>query len=184
MPCINFPVTIPDQNGDIFCDKFIENFETLEKLAEQACDPLQYLNYADFQSGAVTTINTAGVWEKLNTTTQVIHSVGAELAHTNNRITNITNDGWVRVSGIASLSAGNSTEIHVAIFKNGAIWPCSEQSAVTIFKGGQNKASAIPFQCTVQLDAGDYLEVYVKNEDNTDNITLLNVNVIAEKLKG
>jgi len=183
MPCIDFPVTIPDQNGDIFCDKFIENFETLEKLAEKACDPLQYLNYADFQSGAVTTIVTAGVWEKLNTTTQVIFSTGNDLIHTNNRITNNNGAGWLKVTGIASVRAGNATEIHIALFKNGAIWPCSEQSAVTIFSAGQNKASAIPFQCTVSVATGDFVEVYVKNQNNAVNITLSNVNVIAEKIK-
>jgi hypothetical protein len=183
MPCPEFPVTIPNQQGELFCSDFIENFETLEKLADKACNPLQYLNYADFQSGATTNITTAGQWEKLNTTSQVIFSSGSELVHTNNRITNIVSAGWIKVHGVLSVTAGNSTEIHVAIFKNGVIWPCSEQSAPTITKGNQDKASAIPFQCTVSVDAGDYIEVFVKNQDTTDNIVLTNVNLIAEKLK-
>jgi hypothetical protein len=185
MPCQDYPVTVPNQQGELFCSDFIENFETLEKLAQKACDAedLQYLNYADFQSFATTNITTAGDWVKLNTTTQVIVNFGSDLVHTNNRITNINGSGWIKVHGIASLRCGNDVEVHVAIFKNGIIWPCSEQSVVTIFRAGENKASALPFQCTVSVDNGDYIEVFVKNNDNTNNIVLSNVNVIAEKIR-
>jgi hypothetical protein len=38
MPCEEFKVTVPDEDGNLYCDQFIENFETLEKLADKACN--------------------------------------------------------------------------------------------------------------------------------------------------
>lgn len=152
-----------------FLEKLKQNFETVDKA---------YINYFDFNSNSVTDITTAATWIKLNTvTTQGFFNNG--LIHTNNRVTNSSNKKIVQLEGIASLSSGNNNEIHVAFFKNNIIVPCSEQSTVTSSGG---KKDAIPFQCVVELDTNDYVEVWVKNETSTSNVTLTNINVIIKEL--
>jgi hypothetical protein len=102
------------------------------------------------------------------------------LSHSNNRLT------WTgattrvfRLEGVASVVSGSNNVIHVAFFKNGNLWPCSEQDS-TVGTGG--KSTAIPFHCLIELATNDFVEVYVKNASGTANITLDNVNVIAQQL--
>jgi hypothetical protein len=150
-------------------------------LMTDMCDQFDtaYSNYFDFDSASVTTINTIDTWVKLNTTTTQGFSRNG-LSHTNNRLT------WTgattrvfRLEGILSCSSGNNNVIHVAFFKNGNIWPCSEQDSAV---GGTGKSTAIPFHCLIELATNDFIEVYVKNASGTANITLDNVNVIAQQL--
>jgi hypothetical protein len=137
-----------------------------------------YANYFDFDSASVTNITTAGQWVKLNTDTVLGFSRNG-LAHSNNRITRTGSTKIFQLSGIASLSSGNNQEIHLAFFKNGDLIPCTDQAVVTSAGGKKN---AVSFQCLVELDQNDFVEVYVKNQLNTDNITLSNVNVIIKQL--
>jgi hypothetical protein len=148
------------------------------KWYEYGTMPTSYLNYFDFASESVTTITTQDTWVKLNTNTTSVFADNG-LAHSNNRITNIGVDAIYKLEGIGSLAAGNNNEVHLAFFKNGVLWPCSEQESVMSAAGRMN---AIPFQCLIHLDVDDYVEVWVKNKNATTNITLDNINVIATKL--
>jgi hypothetical protein len=155
--------------NNIFLEKFKQSFIILNKA---------YVNYFDFTSNSETIINTAANWIKLNTiTTQGFSNNG--LIHTNNRITNNSNKKIVQLEGIVSLSSGNNNEVYVGFFKNNILIPCSEQSAITSSGG---KKEAIPFQCLAELDTNDYVEVWVKNETSTTNVTLKNLNVIIKEL--
>lgn len=134
-----------------------------------------YLGYFDFTSGSETEITQADTWVKLNTDTSTNYSNNG-LAHTNNRVTNTGEKRIFKLEGVASLSAGNNDEVHIAFFKNDELWPCSEQETVMSSGGRMN---AIPFQCLIELDNGDYIEVWTKNANATTNIILDNVNVIV-----
>jgi hypothetical protein len=137
-----------------------------------------YANYFDFSSDAVTNITTVGQWVKLNTTTTEGFKRNG-LTHSNNRVTRTGSKRVFQMEGIVSLGAGNNQEIHVAFFKNEALFPCSEQSVVTSAAGRRN---GVPFQCLIELEENDFVEVYVKNQTATNNITLGNLNVIIKQL--
>jgi len=150
-------------------------------LLADMCDQFDtaYANYFDFSSASVTTVAQSNTWVKLNTTTTQGFSRNG-LAHTNNRITRTgTSSRVFRLEGVASVVSGSNNVIHVAFFKNGDLWPCSEQDS-TVGTGG--KSTAIPFHCLIELATNDFIEVYVKNASGTANITLDNVNVIIQQL--
>jgi hypothetical protein len=150
-------------------------------LLTDMCDQFDtaYANYFDFSSASVTTITTIDTWVKLNTSTTLGFSRDG-LTHTNNRITRTgTSTRVFRLEGILSASSGNNNVIHVAFFKNGSLWPCSEQDSAV---GGTGKSTAIPFHCLIELATNDFIEVYVKNSSGTADITLDNVNVIIQQL--
>lgn len=137
-----------------------------------------YINYFDFSSSSVTDITAINTWVKLNADTTSIFSRDG-LVHTDNRVTNTGSSKVFKVEGIISVSAGSNQTIHAAFFKNGVLHPCSEQSAIT---SGSNRVQAIPFHCLVELGTNDYIEVWVKNQANTTDITLDNVNVIITEI--
>jgi len=143
-------------------------------------NPKQYINYFEFNV-SVTTITTANTWVKLNTTaTTSLFSSGGELVHTNNRVTYTgTIPRVFKIEGIVSVSAGNNDEIGASFFRDGTLYPCSEQSVVASSGG---KSGALPFHCVIELQENEYIEVWVKNSTSTTNITLSNVNVIISEL--
>jgi hypothetical protein len=139
---------------------------------------IAYVNYFDFSSASVTTIAQTDTWYKLNTSTTEGFSNNG-LVHSNNRVTWTGESTSVfKIEGIVSVESGNNNQVHVAFFKNGELWPCSEQDATT---SGAGKASNIAFHCLIELDTNDFIEVYTKNATATTSITLDNVNVIAEQ---
>ena len=139
-----------------------------------------YINYFEFAGSPVTTVVSSGTWYKLNTTgTTSLFSRG-ELVHTNNKVTYTGTTAKVfEIEGIIAISSGNNQEIHASFFKNNSLYPCSEQSTITSSGG---KSTAFPFHCVVELQTNEYVEVFVKNQTSTDNITLNNVNVIVKEL--
>lgn len=137
-----------------------------------------YVNYFDFSSNSVTDITTPDTWVKLNTDTLSVFSRNG-LVHTNNRVTNTGDKRVFKLEGILSVASGNNNEIHAAFFKNGVIHPCSEQSTVT---NSRDKVNALPFHCLIELEANQYIEVWVKNKLSTTDITLGNVNVIVTEI--
>jgi hypothetical protein len=137
-----------------------------------------YINYFDFDSELTTIVSQQNTWYKLNTSTTKGFSLNG-LVHSNNRVTNTGVKKIFKAEGIVSVGAGNGQEIHAAFFKNGALFPCSEQSSIT---DPQGKKSAVPFHCLIELDTNDFIEVFVKNKLATTNITLDNINVILTEM--
>jgi hypothetical protein len=137
-----------------------------------------YINYFDFSSNSVTIVTIADTWYKLNTDTTTLFSRNG-LTHSNNRVTNTGSTRVFKIEGIVSVVAGNNQEIHAAFFRDGVLYPCSEQSTIT---GTGNRTNAIPFHCVIELQQSQYVEVWVKNQSGTNDITLKNVNVIITEL--
>lgn len=138
-----------------------------------------YMNYFDFSSASDTTFVSSGTFCKLVTETTLGFSRNG-LVHSNNRVT-YTGSGTkiFNINGILSASGSTNNKIHAAIFKNGALWPCSEQDTTVGTGAAQFN---IPFQCLVSLESGQYIEVWVKNNSGTNKITLDNVNVLIVEM--
>jgi len=171
--------TTPVNRDNLFYDDFSEKW-TIGKR--------DFINFFDFSSESTTNL-TQNVWEPLVVVAEVGFSntnfffktdgsiiwggpVGAggeiSLADIGERI--------FKLELILSGSSGNNNEIHAAFFKNGNLWPCSEQSVVTSAAG---RANNIPVQCLVNVVPGDELQVYIKNTTSNSDFDLTNVNVIV-----
>lgn len=83
-----------------------------------------------------------------------------------------------KFSALVSLSDAATRIIHIAMFKNGSLIPCSE-FVDTIAPSGIE--ITIASQCTVPLAQGDIIEVYIKCSSAALSATLGNVNVIIEQ---
>ena len=139
-----------------------------------------YINFFDYSTESVTTFSGTDQWEPLNMTATTGYSQGDLSVDTDGLMTYSGSSPRVfRISGVASGSSGANNEIHFAFFKGAVLWPCSEQSGIT---GAAGRANSIPFQCLVEMNSGDDLQVYVKNSTGSTSFTLQNVNVIVERI--
>lgn len=156
-----------------------DNLEYLEDLAK-----VRYINFFDNTSGSITPL-TFDTWVKLVTDTQSTFDNNG-LTHTNNRI---TNDGFAGIFKITAIVTGfindsNTHVLHFAIFKNGSIVSCSEQSGFAFSIPNMNIASTTSIQCIVELQPGDYIEVWIKEGTAVfpSDFNLMNVNTIVNSL--
>jgi hypothetical protein len=163
--------TTPDANSAQRIGNWME-------LAATAIETLpSALNFFDFASSGVTT-GSQNVFVPLNATvTQGFQRNGISVA----------SDGLISYTGsakqfqfsfIISFLGAVNRKIHAAMFKNNALWPCSEFVAV-IPSGAE---VTIPSQCVIPLLAGDTLQVRVKCSTHELSITLDNINVIIKEL--
>lgn len=138
-----------------------------------------YINCFMYGSSYTTAVASSGTWYKLNVeTTEGFSRDG--FVHTNNRIENTDGYRVCKCEAIISISSGNNNEIHIAFYKNGTdIVPCSEQELVTN-SGGRLSGAAI--QCLVPLDEDDFVEVWVKNQSNSNDIDCENYNLIVSEM--
>lgn len=141
-----------------------------------------YLNYFDISSGATTVIPSVNTWVKVNsTTTQGISKNG--LSHSNNRITKVS-EGELpyHVTGIIVVRAGAGDELEVAIFKNEELFPCSVVAMRTHTPGAGDRVNPVPFQCFINLDEDDFIEVYIRNVTDDTNVTLETLNMACKEI--
>lgn len=166
--------------GAIYNADYSANFVDRSLVDKEYVDTVkQYINYWEFSGNAVTNIAVIDTYYKLNTSGTTSPFVNGDFNHSNNKVTYTgTTPAICQLEGIISISATNGDEVNVAFFKNGSLYPCSEQTSV-MNSGG--KSNAVPFHCVLEFNTNDYVEVYVKN-DHAHNITLDNVNVIIKEL--
>jgi hypothetical protein len=140
-----------------------------------------HINFFDYTSDRVTEITESDTWYKLGLTASIGYDNTTRLTcDDTGRVDYFGVTASVfKVEGVSSLSAENNNEVHLAFFKNGALWPCSEQSGITTSGG---KATSISFHCLMELESEDYIEVYVKNSTASADVTLANINVIVTEL--
>jgi hypothetical protein len=142
------------------------------------------LNFFDFSSGSTTT-STQGNWTPLIcTTTQGYKRNGLSLVEDINQDTSTLVEyvseptKKFRVSYISSLFAASGRRIHLAIFKNGNLWPCSEFAVTVPPSAGE---ITIPGHCVVELAQNDTIEIYIKCSSHALSATIDNINVIIEQ---
>ena len=126
-------------------------------------------------------IATTGVFEKiLGTTTE--SSVNQKFNHTNNRLTytgGITRSFRVTASCSAQAITTNNTTILVRAAKNGVTIAESESQATT---SGTARNENFYSQAIVELATNDYLELWIANATNANNLLVTELNMIVEAL--
>lgn len=117
-----------------------------------------------------TTISNTTDFFKVEGTSVVFENINRRFTHSNNRLTytgNIMRN--FRASSSVSVLANNGQVISVAIAKNGRVLPYTIlQSTI----GGNNKAENISTMGIVELSAGDYVELYVRNSTGATPVTV------------
>ena len=126
----------------------------------------------------VTTIDTAGVFVKINTVSTPSPD-NQRFTHSAGRLTYASAFQTTFIlSAAISVTAGNVQEnrIALAFYKNGAFVPGSQQTVLTRNNGS---ARNITLQTAVGLEDGDYIEVWCTNLDNNSNLTATQGNILA-----
>jgi len=134
------------------------------------------LNFFDFATSGTTTL-AENVWSPLNATITTGFSRNGLSVNASGLVTYTGTAKHFRVSAIAAILAQSNRKIHVAIFKNGELWPCSEFAQAA---GSVNEVT-IPSQCVVPLSSGDTIRMYVKCSTHAITLTLDNLNVIINE---
>jgi hypothetical protein len=127
------------------------------------------------------TIATTGVFEKILGTTTA-SSVNQKFNHTNNRLTytgGITRSFRVTASCSAQAITTNNTIILVRAAKNGKTIAESESQATTSATGRNENFYS---QAIVELTTNDFLELFIANGSNANNLLVTELNMIVEAL--
>jgi hypothetical protein len=148
----------------------------MQNCATQVEETPSVLNFFDFATSG-TTVLTQNVWSPLNATITVGFSRNGLSVNASGLVTYTGDLKYFRTSAIAAILAQSNRKIHVALFKNGELWPCSEFAQAA---GSVNEVT-IPSQCVVPLSSGDTIQVYIKCSTHAITITLDNLNVIINE---
>ena len=106
-------------------------------------------------------------------------SINQKFTHTSNRLT--YSGGIARsfkVTSLASLTANNSNQLTLAVFKNGSIVNGSESSANI---SGNGRFENLKSHVLLEMQPNDFVEMFVENTANVD-VTVSEFNVIIEAL--
>lgn len=127
------------------------------------------------------TIATTNVFEKVVGVTTA-STINQKFSHTDNRLT--YTGGIVRAFRATAFCSAqaittNATTILIRIAKNGVTIAESEAQATTSATG---RNESFPCQAIVELTANDYLEVWIANATNANNLLVTELNMIVEAL--
>ena len=134
------------------------------------------LNFFDFASSGTTTL-AENVWSPINATITTGFNRNGLSVNASGLVTYTGDLKYFRTSAIVAVIGQSSRKIHVAIFKNAELWPCSEFVSVT----PSSNEVTIPSQCVVPLSSGDTIQMYVKCSTHAVTLTLDNLNVIINE---
>jgi hypothetical protein len=136
-------------------------------------------NYFMTNNATATTISTVDTAVKASGTTTA-NAINQKFTHTDNRLTYV--GALIRdfqVTATISLTSGNNKVIGVYVAKNGVVIPSSEMYSTT---SGTGRAESLTCQTILELNENDYVEIWVENSSNSDNITVEYLNVICKSL--
>ncbi len=139
-----------------------------------------YADLYDNTSNTVTTIASSGVYYKVGMNAVSSASKGFTLL-SNGRITKDGGDAYknpIRFQASITFQGTNNDQIYISFYKNG--YETRGRGGTTI--KGTGKPTTMTIQCLETLDDGDYMELYIKNETSSNNLTLEYVNIIANEI--
>ena len=183
-------VTVPDEGVNIFNNTFTGAGVSIAGIDQSSNKTLfkENLGLKDtFPSGnmgfnsnaTATTIGDADVWIKAAGST--ISQNAERFTHTNNRLTYTgSKDRDFNINVSSSLTSGNNKIIHISIFVNGSAMIVGSDANSTSNAGGRSE-NIVSISST-ELSPNDYIEVFVKNETDTANITLTDSNLIISEV--
>jgi hypothetical protein len=123
-------------------------------------------------------IATQSVFEKIEGTTTA-SAENEKFSHTSNRLTytgGITREFVVTASCAAQSIQTNATTITIRIAKNGTTIAESEAKATTSATG---RSENFYCQALVQLAQNDFIELFIANETNANNLLVTDLNVLT-----
>jgi len=130
-------------------------------------------------NSTATTISATSTFYKIaGTTSQGITPDNFTLADNKATFTGSASTNF-KVTAVLSLTAGNNQDIDLRIAKNGTTQARSHQEVTT---SGSGSAQNIVVKDIFTLTTNDYIELFVANNTSTTNITVIDLNVIIEKL--
>jgi hypothetical protein len=126
-------------------------------------------------------IATTGAFEKILGTTTA-SSINQKFSHTNNRLT--YTGALARSFKVTSFVSANSVTtnavtILVRIYKNGVAIAESEAQASTSATG---RNESFPSQAIIEMVQNDYVEIFIANASNANNLLATELNVVIEAL--
>jgi hypothetical protein len=148
----------------------------MQNCATQVEETPSALNFFDFASSGTTTL-TQDVWSPINATITTGFNRNGLSVNASGLVTYSGDLKYFRTSAIVAVIGQSNRKIHVAIFKNAELWPCSEFVSVIPTAG----ETSIPSQCVVPLSSGDTIRMYVKCSSHAVTLTLDNLNVIINE---
>lgn len=134
-------------------------------------------------NATVTTISASDTWTLVEGTSSEGYGNSPKWIHSNQRLTyigNVTQDFYI--SGVFTVeSAFNLQTLAVTLGLNGTP---QDNEAIEIRVQQSNQPYTITGVGLVSISNGDYIELFVKNMNTSQNITVTNFNVIIQKITG
>jgi hypothetical protein len=127
------------------------------------------------------TIATTNVFEKIVGTTTA-GSINQKFSHTSNRLTytgGLARSFKVTAFLSAQATVTNATTILVRIAKNGVTIAESEAQATT---SSTLRNESLPSQAIIEMTTNDFVEMYIANATNANNLLVTELNVVIEAL--
>ena len=120
-------------------------------------------------NSTATTISVASTPVKVAGITTA-NAINQKFSHIDNRLTftgALANT--FEVNAIATFITSNNRDIKLSIAKNGTV---IADSSVPVTSDNAGKAHAVPMQTILEMQTNDYIEIFVQNDTDTDNITV------------
>ena len=132
-------------------------------------------------NAAITTITTSSTFVKIaGTTTTGSYVEKFDVTTTNNKAVYTGSlTGFYKVNAVVSMTSGNNKELELAIYKNGSILTPSRSKGTS---NGGGKAENVACLDIVELQTNDYIELYVANNSNTNNVVCVDLNLTIVRL--
>lgn len=140
-------------------------------------------HYRMDNNATLTTISSADTWTLVEGTTTVGYGNSPKFEHTNQKLTyigTITQDFYV--TGNFTIKAASQNQTYAVTFALNGVPQDDER--IEIRTTTANQPFSITGLALAPLSTGDYLELYIKNMNNTNNVTVTNFNVIIQKVTG
>jgi hypothetical protein len=163
-----------DREGTLSAEKIA--MSQVKDYVLGAIQPTSALNFFDFSSNSTTSLS-QDVWSPLVTSVTVGQQRNGISVASNGTISYTGVNKVFQFSFMAALIGQTNRKLHIAMFKNGSIWPCSEFVNVLL----SANETTIPSQCVIPLVSGDTLQIYVKCSTHAITVTLDNLNVIIKE---
>lgn len=140
-------------------------------------------HYRMDNNATLTTITTTNTWTPVQGTTIVAYGNSSKFDHTNQRLTYvgaIVQDFYI--SGNFTIEAATQNQTYAVTFALNGV--PQEDEAIEVRTGTANQPFSITGLALAPLSPNDYIELYIKNMNNTNNVTVTNFNVIIQRITG
>lgn len=87
--------------------------------------------------------------------------------------------GFYKVTAILTIESGNNNQVRIRIAKDGTTSAQSESKTTT---NGSGRSENVMVQDIIEIATGAYIEIFVANASAITNITVVDMNVVIERL--